>query len=49
MGNIGFGVPWYLCFLVRVRKGGTPDVGGGIAPGGAVGGGCVESWGVGGW
>ena len=42
-------MPWSLCFLVRVRGGGATGVGGGIAPGGAVGGGCLDSWGVGGW
>ena len=43
MGNTGFVVPWSFCFIVRVR------VGGGIAPGDAVGGGCLDSRGVGGW
>ena len=49
MGNISSGVPCSLCFLVRVRGGDAPGVGGGIAPGGAVGGSCLESWGVEGW
>ena len=49
MGNIGSGVPWSICFLVRVREGGAARVRVGIAPGGAVGGGCLDSWGVGGW
>ena len=48
-GEHGSGVPWPLCFLVRVRGGGAARVGVGIAPGGAVGGGCLDSWGVGGW
>ena len=42
-------MPRSLCFLVRVRGGGATGVGGGIAPGGAVGGGCLHSWGVEGW
>ena len=49
MGNIGSGVPWPFCFLIRVRGGGATGVGGGIGPGGALGVGCLESWGVGGW
>ena len=44
MGNIGSGVRWSLCFLVRVREGGATGVGRGIAPDGAVGSGCLDSW-----
>ena len=46
---MGSGVPWYLCFLVRVRGGGATGSEGGVSSGGAVGGGCLDSWGVGGW
>ena len=50
MGNIGSGVPWSFCLLVQVGAGGATGVdGGGICPGGAVGGGCLDSWGVGEW
>ena len=36
-------MPGSFCFLVRVRGGGATGVGGGIAPGGAVGGGYLDS------
>ena len=49
MGNIGSGVPWSLCFLVRIRGDGAARVGVDIASGGAVGGGYLDSWDVGGW
>ena len=39
VGNMEFGVSWSFCFLVRVRDSGvTVCGGGGISPGGAVGG-----------
>ena len=45
---MGSGVPWSFCFLVRVRGGDATGGGeGGISPGGAVGGDCFDSWGVG--
>ena len=50
VGNIGSGIPWSFCFLVRVRGGGATVVGGGgISPGDAVGGDCLDYWGVGEW
>ena len=50
VGNIGSGLSWAFCFLVRVRGGGTISVGGGgISPGSAVGGGGLDSWSVEGW
>ena len=50
VGNIGPGVSWSFCFLVRVSDDGvTGGAGGGIFPGGAVGGGGLDSWNVGEW
>ena len=47
VGNIVFGVSWFFCSVVRVRDGGATCIGGGgISPGGAVGGSCLDSWGV---
>ena len=47
MKNIGSGVPWSFCFLVRVHGGGATGVGVGIIPRGSVGGDDLDSWGVG--
>ena len=49
MENIGSEVPLSFCFLIRVRGFGVTGGGGGISPDGAVGGVCLDSWGVGGW
>ena len=50
MWNIGSGVSWSFCLLVRVHGGGA--TGGGrdsISPGGAVGEDGLDSWSVGEW
>ena len=43
------GVPEFFCFFGRVRGSGDTGVGVGFAPGGVIGGGCLDCWGVEGW